>query len=48
MSVERFHTVGRSAAAGSLPISAPVPFVGLFLLVLLSLLAILGLLLTQR
>jgi hypothetical protein len=42
------HTVGTSAAASSIPLSVPDSFVSVYLLVLLSLLAILGLLLPQH
>jgi hypothetical protein len=43
----RNHTFGNPAAAISLPASVPVPFFSFFLLVLLSLLAITGLLLLR-
>jgi hypothetical protein len=47
MSETRFHTAGGPAASISLPISASLHLVSFFLLVLLSLLAITGLLLLQ-
>ena len=47
MSGAHNNIAGTSAAVSSLPVSAPVSVFGFFLLVLLSLLAILGLLLLQ-
>ena len=48
MNGTRIHTVRTSAAASSFPIGVPDSFVSVYLLVLLSLLAILGLLLPQH
>ncbi len=47
MNGEQINTVGTSAAPGSIPVSVPFSSISFFLLVLLSLLAILGLLLLQ-